>query len=215
MTRIQDTTQRIKQDGLIAIIRGDFPLQRIMEIGEAVRAGGITLLEVTLNSAGALEAISALRGAVGDTMLIGAGTVRSIAQAEAALAVGAQFMVAPNFDPAVVAYAQAADTLHLPGIFTPTEAETACRAGCRMLKLFPADAVGPVYLKAIRAPLNDIDFVPTGGITVSNIPEYVAAGAVAVGIGGALVRGPRQPLDELQTLATALRQVWTQALSET
>ena len=210
MTRSQDTTQRIKQDGLIAIIRGDFPVQRMIEIGEAVRAGGIALLEVTLNSTGALEAIAALRRTLGDTMLIGAGTVRSVAQAEAALAAGAAFMVAPNFDPAVVAYAQAADRLHLPGVFTPTEAETAYRAGCPMLKLFPADAVGPVYLKAIRAPLNDIDFVPTGGITTANIAEYGRAGAAAVGIGSALVRGPQQSLDELQTLAAALRQAWTQ-----
>jgi 2-dehydro-3-deoxyphosphogluconate aldolase/(4S)-4-hydroxy-2-oxoglutarate aldolase len=176
-----------------------------------VRDAGISVLEITLNSRGALEAIAAFRRHFGDTMLIGAGTVRVIEQVNAALDADAQFIVSPNFDAASVALSQERDILHLPGVFTPTEAETAFRAGCRLLKLFPADAMGPAYLKALRAPLNDIEFIPTGGVSVANLAQYVKAGAVAVGIGSALISGPQQSVAEVAQRAAALRTAWDAA----
>jgi len=116
--------------------------------------------------------------------------------------------VAPNFDAATVQLAQARGMLHLPGVFTATEAETAFRAGCRMVKLFPSDVVGPKYLAALRAPLPDIEFVPTGGIDRHNIIEYRRLGAVAAGVGSALVTGPQQTMADLAERAQALRQGW-------
>jgi 2-dehydro-3-deoxyphosphogluconate aldolase/(4S)-4-hydroxy-2-oxoglutarate aldolase len=203
---------QIKQLGLIAILRGDFPFEHTRRIAEILLETQVPIMEVTLNSQGALEAITKLRQQFeGQSLLIGAGTVRTAQQVEAAVAAGAQFIVSPNFDPAAVSRSQAHDVLHLPGVFTPTEAHNAFEAGCRMLKLFPSDVVGPAYLKALRAPLNDIEFVPTGGITADNLGDYIRAGAVAVGIGSALISGPQQSLEEITSRAKALRAAWEKA----
>lgn len=164
-------------------------------------------MEITMNSTNALSAISDLRKRYGENMLIGAGTVRTAAQLDEAVEAGAQFTVAPNFDRASVERAKALGVLHLPGIFTPTEAQNAYEAGCRVLKLFPSDSVGPGYLKAMRAPLNDIEFVPTGGINVDNIKSYAQAGAVAVGLGSSLI--PRKwSSAEIISRARQLRTNW-------
>jgi len=207
-TSVADASHWIKSDGLIAIVRGNFPLSHLLAIAETLHCNGLAVMEITLNSAGALEAIGRLREQAGDDMLIGAGTVRTLADLEAAWDAGAQFSVAPNFDAATVQLAQARGMLHLPGVFTATEAETAFRAGCRMVKLFPSDVVGPKYLAALRAPLPDIEFVPTGGIDRHNIIEYRRLGAVAAGVGSALVTGPQQTMADLAERAQALRQGW-------
>ena len=204
MKRQSEAVTQIRQSGIIAIIRGDFPLERLLAIAGAIAEGGVSVVEVTLNSRGALEGITALRRQAGDTMLIGAGTVRTLADVKAALDAGAQFLVSPNFDPAGVARSQEAGVLHLPGVFTASEAQAAYAAGCQMVKLFPADALGPPYLKALRAPLNDIDFVPTGGIEADNIADYVHAGAVAFGVGSSLVKSADQDLADLRTKAARL-----------
>jgi len=197
----------VKQYGIIAIVRGNFPLDEIMEVGDALLAAPVHIMEVTLNSANALEAIQALRARYGQNMLVGAGTVRTLAQVDAAVDAGAQFIVAPNFDPASVQRAQDRGVLHMPGVFTPTEVQNAFVAGCRIVKLFPSDVVGPGYLKALRAPLNDVEFVPTGGINVDNIRAYAAAGAVAVGLGSSLI--PRQwTADEIISRSRALQAEW-------
>lgn len=203
--------QQITRHGIIAIIRGQFSPEQVLADGETLTAAGIVVLEVTLNTSNALTAIEQLRQHFEDDLLIGAGTVRTADQLHQALDSGAQFSVAPNFDLETVAEALARNFLHLPGVFTATEAETAVRAGCRLLKLFPSDVLGPRYLKALRAPLDDIQFVPTGGIAAANIGEYRRAGAVACGIGSALVSGPDQPLAELRQRAHALRQAWEAA----
>jgi 2-dehydro-3-deoxyphosphogluconate aldolase/(4S)-4-hydroxy-2-oxoglutarate aldolase len=201
----------ILQDGLIAIVRGNFPAPKLDEIAETLLAASLRVMEVTLNTSGALAGISRLREHFGDRMLIGAGTVRTAAQFAGALAAGAQFTVAPNLDLATVAAAQAKDILHLPGVFTPSEAQTAYTAGCRLLKLFPSEIVGPRYLKALRAPLDDIQFIPTGGITPENVGDYVRAGAAAVGLGSALVTSPDQTAADLSARARALRAAWQEA----
>jgi 2-dehydro-3-deoxyphosphogluconate aldolase/(4S)-4-hydroxy-2-oxoglutarate aldolase len=211
-TNIEQTRAKIKQMGLVAILRGDFPMPNIMKIAEGLLEAGVPLMEVTLNSQGALEAIKTLRREFGGRgLFVGAGTVRTAEQVEAAIAAGAEFIVSPNFDPAAVARSQAHDILHLPGVFTPSEAHNAFAAGCRMVKLFPVDALGPGYLKALRAPLNDIEFVPTGGIDANNLGSYIRAGAVAVGIGSSLISGPNQSTEEIVARAKALRAAWEQA----
>jgi 2-dehydro-3-deoxyphosphogluconate aldolase/(4S)-4-hydroxy-2-oxoglutarate aldolase len=201
----------IKRTGLIVIIRGDFTVDYLLRLADALVAGGIPVVEVTMNSPRALEAITSLREHSAGRLLVGAGTVRSTRGASDALAAGAQFLISPNFDPRVVASARRAGVLHLPGVFTATEAQAAFAAGCRMLKLFPADAAGPSYLKALCAPLNDIEFVPTGGIHGGNLAAYVQAGAVAFGLGSSLVKSTEQDLSALTKTASELLAVFQAA----
>ena len=214
METIESTSQKIKQAGIIAILRGDFSQHDMLRIGDALLTGGVTVLEVTLNSPAALTALPKLRGHFNGKMLIGAGTVRERNQARAARDAGAQFLVSPNFDPETVSFARTEGLLHLPGVFTATEAQVAFAAGCKMLKLFPMEAVGPAYLKALRAPLNDIDFVPTGGISLENIGTYARAGAVAVGLGGQLVPGRGETSADLTSRARALQAAWKAGLRD-
>lgn len=213
-THASDIAQSVRATGLIAIIRGKFSRDQVVSIAEILLAHQIPVMEVTLNTTGALESIRQLRDQFSDRLVVGAGTVRTADQLAAALAAGAQFTVAPNLDLATVKAAHHQDVLHLPGVFTPTEAQTAFVAGCRMVKLFPSEIVGPRYIKAIRAPLDDIEIIPTGGISADNIGDYVKAGIVAAGIGSALVTGPDQDLDDLAKRARALRQAWNSAVQK-
>ena len=213
MNTIEITSQKIKQCGIIAILRGDFSVDETLRIGDALLAGMVRVMEVTLNSPSALIALPQLRNHFGNEMSVGAGTVRDVNQAQAALDAGAEFLVSPNFDRETFAFTLKKNLLHLPGVFTATEAQTAFAAGCKMLKLFPMEVGGPAYLKALRAPLNDIDFVPTGGISLDNIAEYARAGAVAVGLGSKLV-DRQQSSAELTKRAKALHQAWDEAKHE-
>ena len=212
MTTQTAAAQLIRRSGLIAIIRGQFSRQQVVGIAETLLANQIVVVEVTLNTTGALTAITYLREHFGDKMLVGAGTVRTVDQLRAVLDAGAQFTVSPNLDLATVELAQRRDLLHLPGVFTPTEVQNAFVAGCRMVKLFPSEIVGPRYLRALRAPLDDVELVPTGGISPANVAEYVQGGAVAAGIGSALVTGPQQELADLAVRAQALRAAWDEAV---
>lgn len=209
-TSIERSIERVKQLGIIAIVRGGFPMADIIEMGDALLAAPVLVMEVTMNTPGALDAIQTLRQRYGDNMLVGAGTVRTAAQVEAAVDAGAQFIVSPNFDRASVRKSHQRGVLHLPGVFTGTEAQDAFAAGCSLVKLFPADLVGPAYVKALRAPLDDIGFVPTGGIGLDNIGEYAKVGAVAVGVGSSLIPKPGQDWSnaEIITKARALRAAW-------
>ena len=210
-SNIEKSSEFVFEQGLVAIVRGNFPTAKLIQIGDALLASPVLVVEVTLNTPGALEGIKLLRERFGDKMLIGAGTVRTVAQFQEAVAAGAQFTVSPNLDIPTVEASLAADILHLPGVFTPTEAQQAYVAGCKVVKLFPSEIVGPRYLKAIRAPLDDIKFIPTGGITPDNVGEYIRAGAAAVGLGSALITGPDQPMDDLIKRARAIRTAWKEA----
>jgi 2-dehydro-3-deoxyphosphogluconate aldolase / (4S)-4-hydroxy-2-oxoglutarate aldolase len=199
---------RVKRNGIIAIVRGGYELPELLGIGHALLAGSLRVIEVTLNTPRALEVISALRSRFGEELLVGAGTVRTHEQFNAAVAAGALFTVAPSFDPATVACAREVDVLHMPGVFTATETQAAFAAGCRMLKLFPCETVGPAYLRALRAPFDDVEFVPTGGIDLDNIGLYAQAGAVAVGIGSALIPKSGWSEAEITSRSRALQGAW-------
>lgn len=212
----QQVGRQLREDGLIAIIRGAFSLSEQQAIAEALLAGGVRVLEITLNTRDALLSIGKLNEKFPDDLRVGAGTVRTAEDAQRALDSGAHFLIAPSLDPETVAVAQAHDTLILPGVFTATEAQTAYRAGCSLVKLFPADALGPGYLRALRAPLDDIGFVPTGGIDPETIGAFHAAGAAAFGVGSYLVKNvPFTPAEgvALQARAAALRSALEQARS--
>lgn len=194
-------------DGLITIIRGDFSLDTQEAMAQVLLDGGVTVLEVTLNTTDALKSISRLKATFGDSLLVGAGTVRTAEDVDKAVEAGASFLIAPCLDLASVERAQHHDVLILPGIFTATEAQTAYVAGCKTVKLFPADTMGPKYLKALRAPLNHINFIPTGGVSPDTIADFHAAGAVAFGIGSYLVNAKTSEtnLSELTERAQQLR----------
>lgn len=200
-THLDKAAEQIRETGIIAIARGDFMPARACEIADALARGGVHVMEVTLGSETSVACINALREHTDGRMLVGAGTVRTPEDVDRALGAGAQFLVSPNTDPGSMGRSRAAEVLHLPGVFTASEAQEAIRAGCRMQKLFPARHMGPSYMKALRAPLSDVEFVPTGGIDMGNIAAFIDAGAVAVGVGSALITGVDQDLHEVEERA--------------
>jgi 2-dehydro-3-deoxyphosphogluconate aldolase/(4S)-4-hydroxy-2-oxoglutarate aldolase len=159
-------------------------------IGEALVAGGVSVMELTLNEpmADALAAIESLAAAADDLgALVGAGTVLSIEAAGQAVDAGASFIVMPNTDAKLVAWCAARGVPCFPGALTATEIHAAWSAGASAVKLFPAAAVGPSYLKQIAGPFPEIPIVPTGGVSAETAADWIAAGAVAVGMGGWLI----------------------------
>ena len=196
----QAVKTQLYADGLISIIRGGFSLQETMQIAEVLLAGGVRVVEVTLNSTHALRAIPELQRQFGSDVQVGAGTVRTAEDVEKAVDAGASFLIAPCLDMPSVRAAARHDILMLPGVFTASEAQAAFVAGCETVKLFPADAVGPAYLKALRAPLDHIDFIPTGGVTADTLADFHRAGAVAFGLGSALVKNVTVTPEELNAL---------------
>jgi len=171
---------------IVAIARG-IAAERLPAVAAALRGGGVRAFEVTLDSPGALDGIAAVAaaeaaaGAAG--LLVGAGPVLD-AGAAAALEAGARFLVMPHTDPDLVAWAAERGVATFPGAMTPSEILAAWRAGAAAVKLFPAVTLGPSFVREVRGPLGAIPLVPTGGITVANAAEFLAAGAAAVGVGG-------------------------------
>lgn len=175
----------VLESGVVAIGRR-LPPGRVVAIGEGLVAGGVGAFELTLNppEADALRGIEAVAHRFGpDELLVGAGTVLSIEAAQRALSAGARFLVMPHTDPELVAWAAARGVPAFPGALTPTEIVAAWRAGAAAVKLFPASAVGPSFIRELRGPLPDVPIIPTGGIDLASAPAFIAAGAVAVGMG--------------------------------
>jgi len=180
--RIERTVRDVLADGVFLCVRLGAGVSIVDACRAAVR-GGLSLLEITLTTPGALEAMSVL--ARDEGVIAGGGTVLTRDDVRAVAEAGGRFALSPVFDPEVVDESHRLGLLAVPGTSTPTEILTAHRSGARMVKVFPAAALGgPAYLRAIRGPLPDIPLVPTNGITAETIRDYVAAGAVAVGVGG-------------------------------
>ena len=174
---------------VVAIGRGLDP-ERVLAIAEALVAGGVRSFEITLNSPSALAAIESLAGRFDpDELLVGVGTVVEIGGAEAAVAAGARFLVTPHTDLAVVRWAAERGVPAFPGALTPTEIVQAWQAGASAIKLFPASAVGPSFIRELRGPFPEIPIIPTGGVSVDTAPAFIEAGAVAVGMGSWLTGG--------------------------
>jgi len=178
---------------VIAIVRGHGP-GAVAAVADGLAAAGVGTVEVTLDSPHALASVAALV-ARGD-LVVGAGTVRSPAEADAAVAAGAAFLVAPHLDAAVVARALALGVPVLPGALSPTEIVAAWEAGASAVKVFPAGPLGAAYVGAIRQPLREIPLVPTGGVDVANARAFLDAGAVALGVGGWLTGDPDRAVVE-------------------
>jgi 2-dehydro-3-deoxyphosphogluconate aldolase/(4S)-4-hydroxy-2-oxoglutarate aldolase len=172
--------------GVVAILRGR-RAEHLDAVLDVLVEAGIRSLEVTLNTPGALDAIRRAGTRFGREVTVGAGTVRTVAEAEAAVAAGAVYLVSPHTDPALGARIRDLGAEYLPGALTPTEIVAAWAGGAAAVKLFPARVGGPRYLRDIREPLPDIPIVPTGGVSADNAADWFAAGAVAVGAGGWLI----------------------------
>ncbi len=172
--------------GIIAIVRAQKSVP-IVPLFEALLAGGLKAMEVTMTTPGALDALRQAREKLADRAVIGVGTVVDANTCRAALDAGAEFIVTPICRTDLVAIAHAADRPIMLGAYTPTEAQTAHEAGADFIKIFPADTLGPGYIKALRAPLPHLRIVPTGGVDVHNVADFLKAGCTALGVGSALV----------------------------
>jgi 2-dehydro-3-deoxyphosphogluconate aldolase/(4S)-4-hydroxy-2-oxoglutarate aldolase len=169
---------------IVAILRG-VPPADVLHVANALYAGGIRVLELTLNSDDAFAQIEQLSNKMQGKMLIGAGTVLDVEGAKKAISAGAKFLIAPNVDIDVIRCAKDHDLVSIPGAYTATEVSLAYKSGGDIIKVFPVSA--PAYLKSLLAPLNHIKMMPTGGVDLTNIRQFRDAGAVAFGIGSSLV----------------------------
>jgi 2-dehydro-3-deoxyphosphogluconate aldolase/(4S)-4-hydroxy-2-oxoglutarate aldolase len=160
---------------------------RAVDLCRALADGGITVMEITMGHPEALKSLERARHALGPAVLLGAGTVTDTTTVSQVAAAGASFCVAPNLDAEVVTAAQGLGLLPVPGVLSPTEVVAAKRLGLRLLKLFPAGPVGTGYLQALKGPLPDVGFIAVGGVEIEDVPEWLSAGAVAVGLGSGLV----------------------------
>jgi 2-dehydro-3-deoxyphosphogluconate aldolase/(4S)-4-hydroxy-2-oxoglutarate aldolase len=188
--------------GRVVAIGRNLEPERALRIGTVLAETGVPAFEVTLQGSGAFDAIRALRAAMGDRLLIGAGAVLDTGGAAAAVEAGAEFLVMPVTDLEVIGWAVEHSVPVFPGALSPTEVLTAWRAGASAIKLFPASAGGPTMLRELRGPFPDIPLVPTGGVTADNARPLIEAGAVAVGVGSWLAGAPDD--GTLRERATAL-----------
>ena len=182
-----NVVERIREIGIVPVVRATTAAEALDAV-EAIRAGGIPILEITLTVPGAVQIIADLARRLGDDALIGAGTVLDADSARACIDAGARFIVSPALDIPTIETCRRLVVPAFPGALTPTEIVTAWKAGADAIKVFPANAVGgAAYVKSVKAPLPQIELLPTGGVNLKTIADFIAAGAFAVGVGADLV----------------------------
>ena len=178
--------KQILDCGIVAVVRSQ-DSQQLVEVVRALADGGVTVAEITMTVPGALDVLRQVRSALGDRVLLGAGTILDTETARAALLAGAEYIVAPTVNLDVIRLCQRYNKLVMPGAFTPTEILAAWEAGADIVKVFPAEVVGPAFFKALRGPLPQIRLMPTGGVDLTTAAAFLKAGACCLGIGGQLV----------------------------
>jgi 2-dehydro-3-deoxyphosphogluconate aldolase / (4S)-4-hydroxy-2-oxoglutarate aldolase len=201
----QHNLQRLIDSGIVAIIRAPDGSQ-LVEVAEALLAGGIVAMEVTFTVPHAERVIEQVASRLGDRILLGAGTVLDTETARVAIASGAEFIVSPVVKPDVIQFCRRYDKLVLPGALTPTEILSAWECGADIVKVFPSDVTGPTYLKALRGPLPQVRLLPTGGVTLETAAAFLQAGACALGIGGSLVEPKALACGDLNRIESLARQ---------
>jgi len=177
----------IERVGVIAVIRADSP-DSMTDVCRALVDGGVTACEITMTVPGAIDAIATISKSLGDECLVGVGTVLDPDTARLAIEAGAEFVVSPILKPAVIEMAHRFDKVAIPGALSPTEVVAAWEGGADVVKVFPANHFGPQYFRDLHGPLPDVRLTPTGGVDLETTPAWIEAGAVAVGVGSALVR---------------------------
>src|SRR5688572_21920256 len=182
-----EVLKQIKDTGVIPVVRATTADEAMRAI-DAIREGGIAVLEITMTVPGAVGVIEQVAARFGNDALVGAGTVLDAETAKACISAGAQFIVSPALNMETIAYSREQDVAVIPGALTPTEVVQAWNAGADFVKVFPAGAVGGAsYLKALKAPLPQIELVPTGGVSLKTAADFIKAGAAALGVGADLV----------------------------
>ncbi len=177
---------RIYKSGIIAVIRASSG-ERLVDVAEALVAGGVEVMEVTFTVPQAHRVLEQVASRLGDRILLGAGTVLDTETARIALLSGAEFIVSPAVNRDVIELCRRYGKLVMPGAFTPTEVITAWQAGADIVKIFPSEFHGPAYLKTLKAPLPQVRMMPTGGVNLNTAKDYLAAGAFALGVGSSLI----------------------------
>ncbi|MBL8153703.1 MAG: bifunctional 4-hydroxy-2-oxoglutarate aldolase/2-dehydro-3-deoxy-phosphogluconate aldolase [Anaerolineae bacterium] len=213
----QNTLSTLLQSGIVAIMRATRP-DPLLAAADALLAGGVQAIEVTLTTPGAMGIITqAVERYTGQPLVFGAGSVLDAESARAAILAGAQFIVCPTLSLRTIEMCKRYSIPVMPGAFTPSEVLTAWEAGADVVKLFPADFGGPAYLKAIKAPLPQVRLAPVGGVSVENTADFIRAGADAVGVGGSLISQDLLDagrFDEITARARRFRQAVQQARGE-
>lgn len=181
-----DIITALKNPGIIAVVRAEKP-EQVLPLSEALLAGGVIAIEITMTTPNAIEAIREASAKLGDRALIGVGTVLDVETCKRAIEAGAQFVVTPIMRPAIAEAAHALNKPVMLGAYTPTEAQLAHEAGADFIKIFPAEGLGPNYIKSLRAPLPHLRIVPTGGVDLHNVGDFLKAGCAALGVGSSLV----------------------------
>ena len=195
----------IREVGLVPIVRTPSPAEAL-QAAQAIVDGGVGVAEITMTVPGAIRVIEKVAEEYGGKALIGAGTVLDPETCRAALLAGAEFIVTPALDTRVVEMTRRYSKACFPGALTPLEVLTAWQAGADMVKIFPCGpAGGPKYLKALKAPFPHIEMVPTGGVNLENAPEFIRAGASALGVGGELVNAQLLRAGKLDEIASTAR----------
>ena len=207
-----DVLKRMQRTGLVPVLRGS-STQEALAIARAIAAGGVNVLEVTMTVPGAMEVIRTLVREE-PQMLVGAGTVLDPETARACMLEGAQFIVSPATNVATIELCRRYSCAILPGALTPTEVVTAWQAGADVIKVFPASAMGGAkYLKSLKAPLPQIELIPTGGVSVATAKEFLEAGAFALGVGADLADPKAIAAGTPQTITETARK-YLQAIAE-
>src|SRR3954447_21855808 len=178
--------RQVLECGIVAVVRSPDSRQ-LVEVARALAEGGVTVVEITMSVPNALEVLRQVRQALGERLLLGAGTILDPETARAALLAGAEYLVAPTVNLEVIRLCQRYDKLVMPGAFTPTEILSAWEAGADIVKVFPAEVLGPAFFKARRGPLPQVRLMPTGGVDLSTAADFLRAGACCLGVGGQLV----------------------------
>jgi len=204
-----DISASIREVGIVAIMRAQSSDQ-LLAAADAVLTGGVNAIEVTMTTPGALRVIEEAVAKYGDEVIFGVGSVLDPETARAAILAGAQFVVCPTLNLKTIEICRRYSVTVVPGAYTPTEALTAWEAGADMVKIFPASVGGPAYIKAIKAPLPQIELIPVGGVNLKTTADFIRAGSAAVGVGSSLINQKLLDSGEFQTISENARQYCTE-----
>lgn len=194
----------VRETGVVAIMRAQSSDQ-LLAAADAIKAGGVRAIEVTMTTPGALDVINQARARYGTDVLFGVGSCLDPESARAAILAGAQFVVCPTLKLSTIEMCKRYSVPVIPGAYTPTEVLTAWEAGADVVKVFPASVGGPAYLKAIKAPLPQVKLVPVGGVNLDTAADFIRAGSDFVAVGGALVSQALLDAQEFDTLTERAR----------
>jgi 2-dehydro-3-deoxyphosphogluconate aldolase/(4S)-4-hydroxy-2-oxoglutarate aldolase len=203
-TSKNDISDSIREIGIVAIMRAKSS-EQLLAAADAVLAGGVNAIEVTMTTPGALGVIEEATTKYGDEVIFGVGSVLDPETARAAILAGAQFVVCPTLNLKTIEICKRYSVLVVPGAYTPTEVLTAWEAGADMVKIFPASVGGPAYIKAVKAPLPQVKLVPVGGVNLQTTADFIRAGSEVVGVGSSLINQKLLEAKEFETISENAR----------